>query len=89
VTIPDKALKIDLKKTGGELTLDEMCLFQPGGFNLVEFRALLRTRSNWTHEEIGGLIGSELEEVAKQLGEALKRSAVPLGKRPRSKTGRG
>lgn len=76
MAIPDKTLevKVDLE----ELTLDEVCLFSPGGFEMVAFRTFLRERTNWSREEIGAIKVGELKEVAEKLGEAVQKTAVPL-----------
>jgi hypothetical protein len=76
MTIPTKPLevKVDLE----ELTLDELCLFSPGGFEVVAFRTFLRERTNWSREEIGALQYKELRQVGDQLAEAIQKIAVPL-----------
>lgn len=76
MAIPDKVLevKVDLE----ELTLDEVCLFSPGGFEMVAFRTFLRERTNWSREEIGAIKVGELKQVAEKLGEAVQKLAVPL-----------
>lgn len=87
MTIPDKPLTV--KVEANDLTLDEVCLFQPGGFEIIAFRTFLRERTNWTHAEVGALKVGELQEVAEHLRDALRSTAVPKARSPRSKRGRG
>ena len=76
MAIPDQPLivNVDIK----QLTLGEVCLFDPKGFNIVDLRKFFVRRTNWTLEDIDEVTMEELEEVVKQLGEKLNQAAVPL-----------
>lgn len=76
MAIPEKDLSLKYETT--KLTIDEACLFEPGGWSLVIFRQFLRKYSNWTSEEIGNLEIGELESIADQIKEAVLRVSVPL-----------
>lgn len=73
--IPEKelALSVDMKT----LTLNDLALFEPGGFSVRGFMTFLAAHSNWTHAEIGLLTVSEFEQVSKLIGEQLRSAAVP------------
>ena len=75
--IPDRPLEFTFDPN--EMTLDELCLFEPDGFSAVSFRQFLRDHTNWTKAEIGALKVAELKDVAEQIAAKLKESAVPLG----------
>ena len=86
MTIPDKPLAVNLDPN--EMTLDEACLFTPGGFDIAAFRAFLIAHTNWERAEIGALRMSELKDVAERIAAALKGGSVPLAKPRRSRRGR-
>lgn len=65
------------------VTLDELCLFEPDGFTATGFRQFLRDHTNWTRSEIGKITVTEMQDVAKQLAEAIQQAAVPLASAPR------
>lgn len=76
MAIPQTALIVNFNPDN--VTLDELCLFEEGGFTAWGFRKFLIDHTNWTAIEIGALTVSELKDVTSQLGEKLKESAVPL-----------
>jgi len=76
MAIPERPLVITIEP--GDLTLDQAALFSVKGFDIFEFRQFLLDNSEWTPEEIGAIKLSELEAVALQIGEAMKKTAVPL-----------
>lgn len=61
-----------------EATLDEICLFEDGGFTAQGFRQFLIDHTNWDKKEIGKLTINELKEVMAQLGAKLQAQSVPL-----------
>lgn len=76
MAIPEKPLEVNTEVK--HLTLGEMCIFSPKGFDIYELRAFLIRRTNWSQDEIDAITLEELEDVARQLGEKLNQSAVPL-----------
>jgi len=80
VAIPDKALELTLDPSN--LTLDDLELFEDGGFSVKGFKAFMARYSNWTKTQVGALTVAELRDVAKQLGERLKEAAVPKENAP-------
>ena len=60
-----------------ELTLDELCLFEPSGFTATGFRAFLIARTNWTRAEVGRLTMRDLKAIAEKLAEKINEAAVP------------
>lgn len=78
MSLPDTPLKFNFNPE--EMTLDELCLFEPEGFTATGFRAFLITHTNWTKKDIGQIKVAELKSVAEQLGEKLKAATVPLVK---------
>lgn len=74
MAIPASALVVSLD--ANDLTLDEMCLFSPDGFDVVVFRQFLVDHTNWTRAEIGRLKVSELKDVVAQIGQQLNAAAV-------------
>lgn len=76
MTIPSKPLEVNVEVKS--LTLGELKLFSPQGFDFYRFTQFLAKHTSWTPEEIDAITVGELEEVAKQLGDAIQRRAVPL-----------
>lgn len=76
MTIPERALVVTVDPK--DMTLDEMVLFSVKGFDIYDFRQWLIDNTEWTAEEIGKIKLRELEQVAIQIGEAVKAKAVPL-----------
>mgnify|MGYP001600189206 CR=1 FL=1 len=85
MAIPDKPLQVRFNPA--EITLDELCLFEPDGFSLVGFREFLRNHTNWDRAEIGSISLTELEQVAKDLAEEIEKLSIPLRREPRLETG--
>lgn len=79
MAIPDRPLVVSLDPD--EMTVNDLCLFEPGGFTVTAFRAFLVAHTNWTDAEIGNLKVKELKDVAEQLKQKLN-AAVPLGSKP-------
>lgn len=75
MALPDKAL--DLTIDPDALTLDDIELFEDGGFSVRRFKKFLAAHSNWTPDEIGKLTITEFKTVAAQLGDGLKALSVP------------
>ena len=65
-----------------ELTLDELCLFEPDSFTASGLRGFLVAHTNWTKKQIGAVTMAELKEVVEQLTEKIKEAAVPLVQAP-------
>ena len=61
-----------------ELTLDELCLFEPDGFTASGLRGFLVNHTNWTKHKIGAVTMAELKDVIEQLTAKIKEAAVPL-----------
>jgi len=76
MAIPDKPLEVNVDVKN--LTLGEMKIFSKDGFDFYRLNLFLAKHTNWTPEEVDAITIGELEEVAKQLGDAIQRQAVPL-----------
>lgn len=76
MTIPDRPLEVNIEVK--DLTLGELRLFSPSGFDFNRLAEFLERHTNWTPDEINAITVAELEGVAKQLGDAVARRAVPL-----------
>lgn len=93
MTVPETKLElnVDLER----LTLEDVAVFDPemaqqnmfGWINKLR-HFLLDHSSTWTAEEINRLEIGELQPIANQVMEALKRVATPLAKSKRLRTGR-
>lgn len=59
-----------------ELTLDDLELFEPGGFSVARLRRFLARVTTLTRDEIGQLRLRDLRAIAEQIGAALQ-SVVP------------
>jgi len=86
MTQPTSELKVTLDVN--ELTLDEVCLFSPGGFNPVALRTFLVQRTSWTTQEVGALQVKDLLDVFMQITDKIDEATVPLASAPRSSAGR-
>jgi hypothetical protein len=78
MTIPSTPLVV--KFDPDEMTLDELCLFEPGGFSATGLRAFLAAHTRWSRTEIGNIRLSELREVAEQLAAKIKEITIPLAR---------
>ena len=76
MTIPTEPLEVNLNPD--EMTLDDLCLFEPDGFTANGFRDFLTRHTNWTRKQAGAITVAELKDVAEQLAAKLKEAAVPL-----------
>ena len=76
MALPTTPLKVNFDHN--EVTLDELCLFEPDGFSTVGFRAFLIAHTSWTRKEIGAVKVTELKDLAEQLAEKFKEISVPL-----------
>lgn len=74
--IPDKALDLNLPPAE-KMTLNDLELFEPGGFSVKGFKAFIARYSNWTAADVGGLEVGELEDAFAKIQEAIQGSAVP------------
>lgn len=74
--IPAKPLELNLPATD-DLTLNDLQLFEAGGFTIAGFKRFLSAYSNWTADDVGRLTVKEMKSVGEQIGEKLKDSAVP------------
>ena len=75
MALPEHALVLDLN--ADVLTLDDLELFEEGGFSVRAFKAFMLRHSNWSKAEVGAITIAELKDVAAQIGEQLKGAAVP------------
>jgi len=76
MTIPDKPLTVTADLSN--LTLGELRVFSKKGFDLFDFIQFLIDHTTWSEEEICEITVGEMEQIAVQLGEALKAKAIPL-----------
>ena len=76
MTLPDKPLEVTLDVN--ELTVDEMVLFDPGGFTMLGFKHFLSNHTNWTEEEVGKITLKELMDISDELGKKIQEVAVPF-----------
>ena len=60
-----------------EMTLDELCLFETGGFTAQGFRQFLIDHTEWTPREIGKLTVKELKAITEKLAEKVAAASVP------------
>ena len=60
-----------------ELTLNDIELFEPGGFSVKRYKAFMVAHSNWTAAEVGALTLAEMKAVGLKIGEALASAALP------------
>lgn len=72
-TRPALTLNIDPET----LTLDEVGLFEPGGFTISGFKLFMAKYSNWTPAMVGGLTLVELRALSRDIGKAVSMAAVP------------
>jgi hypothetical protein len=91
MAIPERKLEFN-DFDPGELTLDELAMFDPedagiGTFN--KLRKFLIDHSSWTAAEVGKIKAKELESITGQIMEAIERVVVPLESSSSSRTGRG
>ena len=88
MAIPEKPLELDIDPNN--LTLDEMAIMSPKGFDWYDFRQFLIDHViSWTPDEIGKITIGELQEVSSLLKAEVEKVAVPLANSPPSKIGRG
>lgn len=72
-----KALELDVPKNLDEWVLDDMELFEPGGFSVKGFKGFMASYSNWTPVEVGRLTVAEMKTVLPQIAAKLNLAAVP------------
>lgn len=85
MTIPATPLVVK-QFDANSMTLDDLELFEPGGFSASGFKRFLVEHTNWTAKEIGSIKISELNEISNQLGAAIKELTVPKESATPSKT---
>lgn len=59
------------------LTLDEIGVFEPGGFTVSAFKSFMAKYSNWTPVQVGSLTLAELRAVSGDIGRAVAAASVP------------
>jgi len=77
MAIPAEELKIVVNPD--EMTLDDLELFEDGGFKVGLFKTFMARHSNWTAKQVGALTVSELKQVAEQIAGQVKDASVPKG----------
>ena len=75
MAIPSRPLVLNID--GANLTLDDLEVFEAGGFSVKGFKAFMGRYSNWTPAEIGAVTVAELKDVAAQIAEQLKGAVLP------------
>jgi hypothetical protein len=75
MALPGKPLELNINVD--EMELDELELFESGGFSIKRFKAFMAAHSNWTAAEAGKLTLAELKIVAEKIGALVKENAVP------------
>jgi len=80
MAIPTEPLVVAFDPT--ELTLDDLCLFEPDGFTASGLKAFLLAHTNWTRAQVGKITIAELKDVVEQLAEKIKEAAVPKAQPP-------
>lgn len=60
-----------------EWRLNDMELFEPGGFTVKGFKAFMQAYSNWSPAEAGALTVKEMKDVIPQIASRLETGAVP------------
>ncbi len=75
MTTPTTPLELTLPPTS-DLLLDDMQLFEPGGFTVKAFKAFMTRYSNWTPTIVGGLTQTEARAVIRQVKAKLNENAV-------------
>lgn len=76
MTIPTDPIKLRDLDTDS-LTLDDLELFEAGGFSVRGFKKFMTTHSNWTAAQVGALKVGEMKEVLTAVAAALEAAAVP------------
>ena len=75
MSLPVEALTIKIDPD--QLTVDDMILFEAGGFKFSSFKSFLASHSNWSSEQIGALTMSEAKEVVKEIATQIAQGAIP------------
>lgn len=78
MAVPTEPLRLSLP-AAGKMKLDDLELFEDGGFTVKGFKAFIARYSNWTAAQVGQLEIDEMKEVVEQIGATLRESAVPKG----------
>ncbi len=76
MAVPDKALELSLPDLD-DWRLDDVELFETGGFNVGRFKAFMAQYSNWTRAEVGHLTMRERRQVMDQIITKVSEAAVP------------
>jgi hypothetical protein len=76
MSLPKTALETHLPPLD-DLLLDEIALFETGGFSVKAFKDFLAKYTNWTAAQAGRLTVSEMRTVTAQLSEKVFLAAVP------------
>jgi hypothetical protein len=74
--IPDQPLDINLPATD-KWTLNDLELFERGGFTVKGFKAFMGRYSNWTADEVGLMEVGEMQEVFERIADGIQEHAVP------------
>ena len=80
MALPQTPLKFSDDFQPDDLTLDEVCLFDPRGFSSITFREFLLTHTQWTPKEIGTINRREIREVYDSALKALGELMIPPAK---------
>lgn len=59
------------------LTLDDIEVFEPGGFTVRGFKSFMAKYSTWSDAQIGALTVAQLRELSGEIGRAVAGAVVP------------
>ena len=76
MTIPTEPIHLHDLDTDS-LTLDDLELFEAGGFTVKGFKQFIAVHSNWTAAQVGHLKVGEMKAVMVDIAAALEAAAVP------------
>lgn len=80
--------RIEIVINPDDLTLDDLELFEPGGFSIRRLRAFLARVTTLSPDEIGQIRLRDLRSIAERIGEAI-RDVVPKATSSVSRDGPG
>lgn len=72
-----KALELNLPPGFEDWRLDDVALFEPGGFSVKGFKGFMAAYSNWSAAEVGALTVKDMKGVVQQISDKLELAAVP------------
>lgn len=85
MALPNEKLILNLNTD--ELTIDDMILFEEGGFKASLFKEFLSRHSNWTAKQVGAITVKEMRDVSQQIADTVKEASLPKEIAPASADG--